>query len=96
MLYRCEVCGKYYEHSGKGRKPKTCSPECAHERDIMQKREYWLIYKEKINKERVQKKIKKKLPKENSLAAINEMAREQNLTYGQMQGVFYCQEHPIR
>ncbi len=96
MMYRCEVCGKYYEHSGLGRKPKTCSPECAHERNITRQREYWMIYKDKINSERVQKKIKKKLPKENSLAEINELAREQNLTYGQMQGVFYCQEHPIR
>jgi hypothetical protein len=55
-----------------------------------------MIYKDKINSERVQKKIKKKLPKENTLADINELAREKNLTYGQMQGVFYCQEHPIR
>ena len=55
-----------------------------------------MIYKDKINSERIQKKIKKKLPKENTLAEINELAREQNLTYGQMQGVFYCQKHPIR
>lgn len=96
MICKCIVCGKLFEHSGKGRSPKTCSDECLEEHASTYRREYWLIYKDKINSERIQKKIKKKLPKENSLAAINEMAREQNLTYGQMQGVFYCQEHPIR
>lgn len=92
MMCRCIVCGKLFEHSGKGRRPKTCSDECWEEHDSTYRKEYWQIYKQRRYEPR--EKIKK--PKDNSLAAINEMARERHLTYGQMQGVFYCQEHPIR
>lgn len=91
MICTCIVCGKLFEHSGKGRRPKTCSDECREEHDSICRREYWQRYKQRRYEP---KNIKK--PKERSLAAINEMARERHLTYGQMQGVFYCQEHPIR
>lgn len=39
----------------------------------------------------------KRIPKrkENTMADINEMAREKGLTYGQMQGILYAQEHPL-
>lgn len=92
MICKCIVCGKLFEHSGKGRRPKTCSDECREEHYSICRREYWQRYK---NRRYEPKKIIKN-PKERSLAAINEMARERHLTYGQMQGVFYCQEHPIR
>lgn len=92
MICKCIVCGKLFEHSGKGRRPKTCSDLCREEHDSTYRREYLQRYKQRRYEQR---KILKK-PQENSLAAINEMAREKHLTYGQMQGVFYCQEHPIR
>ena len=92
MICRCIVCGKLFEHSGKGRSPKTCSDECLEEHNSTYRREYWQTYKRR----RYEPRKTNKKPKENSLEAINEMARERHLTYGQMQGVFYCQEHPIR
>ena len=92
MICRCIVCGKLFEHSGKGRSPKTCSDECLEEHASTYRREYWQKYKRR----RYEPRKTNKKPKENSLAEINALAREQNLTYGQMQGVFYCQEHPIR
>lgn len=88
MICKCIVCGKLFEHSGKGRSPKTCSDECLEEHASTYRREY------KRRRYEPRKNVKK--PQENSLAAINELARERHLTYGQMQGVFYCQEHPIR
>ena len=90
----CEICGKHYrwmDHNSHF----VCSKECGKLRKNKKQREYWDKNKERLSEAR---KIYPKEPErvKDTLAEINEMARERHLTYGQMQGVFYCQEHPIR
>ncbi len=100
MWLVCSICGTIFEHTGQGRRPMTCSPECFRERQQIQRSEYWEQNKDKLNQKRVEKKklmkARVKKPKNHSMAELNEMARERHLSYGQMQGVLYCEAHPIR
>ena len=101
MKFVCEMCGKVYEDDNPKdlrKKVRVCSKECYRKRKNIQCRAYY-YRQEEVKKQRREaeeaKKRKKKKPVL-SMAQINEMARERGLTYGQMQGLIYCLDHPIR
>lgn len=97
MTYTCEVCGKKYEIHKNWRSKKTCCPECQRIRKNANNLTYWRKKQLKINEERRILEIKKKMmqPKY-TMAELNRMARERGMTYGQMQGYLYCNDHPMR
>lgn len=97
MLYKCEVCGKEYELCPKWHSKKTCCPECRRIRKNANNLTYWRNRQKKIEEDRKIMEIKRKMmqPKY-TMEEINYMARERGLTYGQMQGYLYCNDHPMR
>ena len=65
--------------------------------NIIQNREYYYRQAAKKEAERAEEEAKKpvRIEPKNTMAEINEMARAEGLTYGQMQGKLYCLEHPL-
>lgn len=100
MKFVCEMCGKVYEDDNPKdlrKKIRVCSKECYRKRKNIQCRAYY--YRQAEQKKEIKAAEEAKKPKRKkpalSMAQINEMAREKGLSYGQMQGVIYAQEHPL-
>ena len=95
---RCEICGKEFPRSENWFSTRFCSTECRNKQIRIKKHNYFVKNREKLNEQRrinIQRKEEEKNKKhEDTMAEINEMARERGLTYGQMQGVIWCREHP--
>lgn len=97
--YKCEVCGKVYERVPEWRSKKVCSDECKKIRKKLKCREYWDKVKDEVNarkrKDTAKPKTRQKKRSADTLADINALAREQGLSYGQMQGLLYAQRNCI-
>lgn len=101
MVYICEICGKEYEKTKRWRSVLTCCKECAEKRKSIKSKEYWQKVRDGVNESRRKvvpdgPRIRyKKENHENNISEINELARSQQMTYGQMQGYLYCKAHPM-
>ena len=89
----CEVCGRIFTPPLGHNQTKTCSEEC---RKIRKRVVDAKTRVKRRNEDNERHKLKRKPKrKENTMADINVMARDRGLTYGQMQGILYTQEHPL-
>lgn len=98
----CIMCGKVYEddETDLRKKVRTCSKACYRKHKNIANRAYYYRQaqiREQLKEEERQKERKKeeKRKSEYSMAEINEMARAEGLTYGQMQGKLYCLKYPL-
>lgn len=89
----CEVCGRIFTPPIGHGQTKTCSQECRKIKKRISNAKWRVKHGDEYNERRREKRIPKR--KENTMADINEMARERGLTYGQMQGILYAQDHPL-
>ena len=96
--YVCEECGKEYECNLSWHSKHTCCRECYRLRKNR-------LQREKKDKERELRKLteldyKERLKRvsrpqrRDRLVEVNELARGQHLTYGQLQGIRYLQKYP--
>ena len=102
--YKCEICGKVYEPNPEWRSKHVCSDECKKIRKKLKGREYWDKVKDEVNARKRENtailienkpKTRQKKRSADTLADINALAREQGLSYGQMQGLLYAQRNCI-
>lgn len=98
----CVTCGKVYEddETDLRKTVRTCSKACYRKYKNIQQRAYYYRTADKREQEKAEQKEReleeaKKRKTENTMAEINERARAEGLTYGQMQGKIYCLEHPL-
>lgn len=94
---RCRICGKIYPRSRQWQSTRFCSEECRKKDKALRDRRYWKENRERLNEERritIQNNQEKRIKHKDTMAEINEQARERGLTYGQMQGAIWCQKHP--
>lgn len=95
----CVTCGKVYEddETDLRKKIRTCSKECHRIYRNIQEKTYYYQKAELRKAQKAAEEAKKpvKIEPKNTMAEINEMARAEGLTYGQMQGKLYCLEHPL-
>lgn len=100
MVYTCEICGKQYEHTPKWKSRNVCCEACYKKRKAIKTKEYYrarmaalkaFTEEDKKNSER---QSRKKEEKKDKIVEINTLARQQHLTYGQLQGLKYLEIHP--
>lgn len=94
--YTCKICGKEYHVDRVWRSKITCSKECNKVRCSQISRKYWSEVKDGINERpafivRYEHRDYSK----NTLAEINDAARSNGMTYGQMQAYLYTLKHPL-
>lgn len=94
--YKCKQCGKIYEPTKEWRSKLVCCPECRRLRKNANSIIYWQKHKIKLQEERRLMEIRRERMKPKyTIEQLNDMAREQHLTYGQMQGLLYVKDHPL-
>ncbi len=97
--YVCRMCGTVYEddETDLRKSVRVCSKACYRKYKNIQNREYYYRQAAKKEAERAEEEAKKpvRIEPKNTMAEINEMARAEGLTYGQMQGKLFCLEHPL-
>lgn len=84
----CEVCGQVYNQTKEWKSNHTCCHACYIIRKNRLNREY-----SRIRSEEERNKTKKIV--RDKMAEVNEMARARGISYGQMQGIIYCLDHPM-
>lgn len=75
MIKECEWCGKLYDTNDYVSKVNVCSDECKYNRSLKIKRINWAKLQER------KRTLKEK--KNQDLIKVNEIARENKMTYGQ-------------
>jgi predicted nucleic acid-binding Zn-ribbon protein len=100
MKFVCIMCGKVYEDDPTDLRKtvRVCSKACYRKHKNIQSKAYYHRKAEEARQQKAKEEAKKpvKKPPKYTMDQINEMARERGLTYGQMQGLIYCLDHPIR
>lgn len=100
--YTCKICGKEYHVDRVWRSKITCSKECNKVRRSQISKQYWSEVKDGINEARRTGekpafivRYEHKDYSQNTLAEINDAARANDMTYGQMQAYLYSLKHPL-
>ena len=100
--YTCKICGKEYHVDKIWRSKITCSKGCNAKRRSEISKDYWSKVKDGIIEARRQGdkpafiiRYEHKDYSKNTLAQINDIARDNNMTYGQMQAYLWTQKHPV-